>query len=454
MKASFHRFSGFRRWWFDRDIRGGIVWWLGLSLFVYMISTLIAATTVSTYSQNLTDSTKVLSIISQNSFIDSVKENSATIKKEIPYNVKQNSTAYNSYSNNFFWIFLAGTFFGIIFWILISLIIRWRWRNREISNGRFSILTNLQTKNEIFSVSIVIVSVLMIFITISILGWNVPVKNITWWQKFIENPGGPFALITGAGTLVGTYFAIKAILDMKHTITSYPQLLDRLTNLINTAPNSKDGIKILSFFILPGNWQVRSKNIKSNFKRAIMNDEKLFKIACLNPSDHLNMLIDIAKKGTKTMHDISPGKVINFQKECEDLLASYYSDNREQKFQSDPVRLRWNDMPSYYFFVSDDRAIIVTPVGLPQINEKLEPDKVEEMVMIMDGKGNLTDLKKNKLIEMIKEQFKRLDDIPDKKDPAVVDTLGFETTDRQIIEKLQMQFDLIIKSAIDKSNRV
>jgi hypothetical protein len=200
---------------------------------------------------------------------------------------------------------------------------------------------------------------------------------------------------------------------MKHTITSYSQLMESITNLIES---SNGEIRIVSYFILPGYWQVKNNSIKGAFAKALEDAKDRINIVCLEPKEHLSIVIDLAKKGTPSypVGKADGSKIIAFQEQCENILLNFHA--------FPPKRLNWNKLPYYYFYVTRERAIIVTPVGLPKINRNI----VTMLAEISDENhiNYILSTLSNSSIENGK-----------------VDTLGFETSDHNIIEMLWSKFD-------------
>jgi hypothetical protein len=236
-------------------------------------------------------------------------------------------------------------------------------------------------------------------------------------ERFFTNPGGVFTLVMGFATAIGTYLAIKSIVEMKHTITSYPQLMESITKLLANTPSKE--IRIVSYFILPGYWQVVSESKRENFVRALETARHKIKIACLEPKEHLSIVIDLAKRGTPVYPagKATAKEIIEFNKHCEDILATF----------NNPKRLRWEKLPYYFFFVTEERAIIVTPVKLPRIKREKILDKIED-----DKKDNIDHI--NYVLSTLRHN-------PSQKTDGKVDTLGFETSDQRIIETLWILFD-------------
>ena len=249
-----------------------------------------------------------------------------------------------------------------------------------------------------------------------------------------DNIGGLFIILMGVITVIGVYLAIKSIVDMKQTITSYPQLVNSLIDLIEKPTKE---IRIVSYFVLPGYWQV-GKILRKQLKDELFKKRDKIKIACINESEHLNLLIDIAIKGTnefpevteKNIEDVSK-RIMNFQTMCEKDLLSHFTKNA-------PDRRSWQELPNFYFFVTDERAIIVTPVGLPKLNDNIDRDRINLIVnqMNQNPKNNQDII--NSLKVLINDT---LNQSSNNNISAKVFSLGFETNDPFIINMLWEEFN-------------
>lgn len=283
--------------------------------------------------------------------------------------------------------------------------------------------------------------------------------------RILENPGGIFAFVTGVFTLLGTYVALQSILEMKRTITSYPQLLNRITELIVSIKDPKEEVKILCYFPLPGNWQVKSDTIKDGFENALKKKDTKIRIICLCNVDHLRFLLTIAKRKNEIKNNtISADKILDFQIRSEQLLQIFCKDTslievperlkKDVDFLENPIQLSVKNIPPYYFFVSDHRAIIVTPVGLPVIDESITMEMTLEVIKLIREYKILTIsrardereeglFKKTEILKQIENLIipKSCDSKTKNDIGAHVETLGFETSDRVIIQKLQDIFE-------------
>jgi len=273
-------------------------------------------------------------------------------------------------------------------------------------------------KKRLIIIDFIPILLLLTIIIIAIPGLFCFEYNVS--QKFLIDLGGLFTFTIGLATIIGIYLALKQVINLNYTaITSFPQLMYRLTKLLKDVINDNEEIKIVSYFVLPGYWQVKNEWLKKDFKDSLKKIGKKVQIVCLTPKEHLTILMDIAKKGTYlySPREKRGNDIINFQEESEEILKEYSVVNR----------LSINELPPYYFFITKKRAIIVTPVGLPTINEKM----VKEIKKI--------DVKSSTAAKKIDNWLDSDNTENDRK--AKINTLGFETTDQFIINMLLEKFD-------------
>ena len=250
---------------------------------------------------------------------------------------------------------------------------------------------------------------------------------------FLDSIGGVFTFLIGLFTIVGVYLALIQIREQKSIITNYPQLLENLLKFIG---ESKEEIKIVSFFILPGYWQEDDNDKRELLYHTFDQKKEKIEIITINKEEHFSILIDVAQKGVpafKKESDVTPKVITDFQNKCELLLS-----NTKERY-----KLEYAKMPHYYFFVSRKRAIIVTPFGLPDLNNEIFRDVNSDYDKILG--------KTNPYIKNYLNNHKPI--IKDKEKEAKVNTLGFETTDRKTIEILSEEFEKlkIISTKVEKS---
>lgn len=233
----------------------------------------------------------------------------------------------------------------------------------------------------------------------------------------VRDQGGMFALVTGALTLIGTYIALHSIVELRHTITSFSQMIRRITHLIEEAREADEEVCFFAYTPLPGafNMHVGSGLIKSLINRLLEKDTRI-NLVCLDKSAHERWLQGFPSHswngGDRSRVDEWQGIRDRFSKECEHIIdyvggRAYKRRkvaNEEAHQKSVPckhvVRLPWRAMPGFYFAAHRNRAIVGIPVA-------------------MHRTGNPSPLGGG----------------------VGVDTLGFETTDDRVVQMLLREFN-------------
>lgn len=244
--------------------------------------------------------------------------------------------------------------------------------------------------------------------------WDIPKSLVGFWMN---SPGGVFAVLTGIATLIATYLTLHSVFEFRHTITSFPQLVKRAAELIEEATDQKEEVRIFCYSPLPGAFNSSvGPRLTRRLRDALIRPDSRISIACLDPSSHLHWIrhfppYAVSSDGDAAKH--ASNRNDRFAKECECILQviggqAYQHDLADDsppimkttRGSSTPIRLKWSEMPGYYFFASPKRAIVVVPVKMPRIGN---PSPA--------GLG------------------------------VGVDTLGFETTDDRVIHMLVTEFD-------------
>lgn len=385
----------------DRVLSKGALWWFTLALWSFIVAGIVNV-----------EIDKSLNPPQQMQ----VQGNVDASQQAVTSQTQTETSCYltNTISLRVFYFALT---FALFIGLLVGLCYKRKHPNRKACDGALDVYLSLPTKHDFASATILAVligtlCVLTLLITIDKINW------LRWGKLILINPGGLFALITGAGTLIGTYIAIQSILEMKHTITTFSQLIERLTSLITDPDKDPDeGVCFLAFTPIPGAFNVNDKLVR-RLKQALLDRNLKIRIACLNESDHDKWLSQFIGLKTQEKGEITKEICSTYKQECDDILASisgdiyYLDDNTTPKEKStlckhSPIRLLESELPGYYFFVSSARAIVVTPIQMPRIGNP-DPDS---------GKSGSIN----------------------------VETLGFETTDRSIVRMLQNEFSRYAK---------
>jgi len=260
------------------------------------------------------------------------------------------------------------------------------------------------------------------------IGFGNFVRSRWHFDFFANNTGGIFTILIGLATMLGIYIAYMQIKEQKSIITTYSQLMDNLTELLNDKNSGE--IRIVSHFILPGFWQVADTTKRNNFYSAFKTHTEKIKITCITREEHLSILIDMANRGIPPafIKPMTKKEIISFQKQCEGLLDQINDENKK--------RLSYLEMPHYFFFVSNKRAIIITPIGLPNPNKR-----ISDFIKKDENNDNYNVIIEDK--DTDKNIDKYLSPAQVRSEEAKVHTLGFATADHNIIEMLKTLYNQI-----------
>jgi len=262
-------------------------------------------------------------------------------------------------------------------------------------------------------------------------------QEITSNVHILVNPGGIFAILIGLVTVFGLYITIRQVMEMKHTIFSYHQLIEELIELID---EENDNVKILSYFILPGYWQI-SENARERYKETIKKKQGKIKIICLNTNDSLLVSITMAKNMPENLLEKQLEDIFRYQNICENILTDILEKSKRT------LRLTNKKLPHYYFFVGTKKAIVVSPIGLPKTTLPYD-----QFSTVFNGYNTNVLRKKhdleNELIwkderEKFAKDIKPILSSNGKEPFKQVRTLGFSTNDKEIIDYLSHEFNEI-----------
>lgn len=129
----------------------------------------------------------------------------------------------------------------------------------------------------------------------------------------LENPGGVFAVIMGVATLFGTFLAYKSIRESQGIIKSYSQFYEQLELFLNEIESGSNGIMYISCrYILPGWLQVTNKQQKDRvyelFQKVLINKIGDVRVVTTSRESHLNDLTEIACYNVPAMKQMSSEK--------------------------------------------------------------------------------------------------------------------------------------------------
>jgi hypothetical protein len=208
-------------------------------------------------------------------------------------------------------------------------------------------------------------------------------------QHFLNqhDPGGIFAAFMGIVTIVGFAFTLHDLREMRRRITTFPDLIERLTAMLQKAKGD-EVVRFLAYTPALGYIALDDKEF-NNFYRALHSlDSKNrppIAMTCLSPKDlkdwHNLFIGRMTRRkrfedtpvggGGSTRKPEKAGVVdpdlASAATRMSEHIVRYVADEIATSSDKEPrvKRLPFEFLPGYYFFVSSDRAIVAAPLQLP-----------------------------------------------------------------------------------------
>jgi len=202
-------------------------------------------------------------------------------------------------------------------------------------------------------------------------------------KAFRHNPGGVFTLLMGVATLAGLYLTIHGISEFRKTITTFPDLIKRLCELIEST-SEDDYVRYLCYTPLTGEWGVPDY-LWRRFYALVKGMRYRISVVTLDAPDLVQWYHLFVGRRT-VVGEITGKKAQSSITNAEAVLEDLRREARERGDQKiRPARLRMDQMPGFYFFSNRERAIVVSPVFLPLpagTSEKTQIQKLESVQMV------------------------------------------------------------------------
>ena len=205
-----------------------------------------------------------------------------------------------------------------------------------------------------------------------------------------HDPGGIFAAFMGFVTIVGFAFTLHDLREMRRRITTFPDLIDRLSAMLNKV-DGDEVVRVLAYTPALGYIALEDSEFKSFYATLVRkkksNGEPCAEIICLNKRDlkdwHALFIgrrtrrkrferDDAPAGGSSLPQDRVEAGIVSRKltdaatKKSENIIRDFVVEDDDSEEQQERVkRLPFEFLPGYYFFLSADRAIIVAPLQLP-----------------------------------------------------------------------------------------
>lgn len=277
------------------------------------------------------------------------------------------------------WIFL----FGAIFGFALNAIVRQGWREfldpfARVQRGRSFYISLLMT---------------LIVITAAgawsnYFGKTVEGADVGEFLNLVNNSsGGLFAMITGGATIFALALTVRGLWEIKRTIISFSDLIDRLCLMLNKA-SFIDPVHMVCYTPALGCLALPKRDFERFYQSLVTPDgeEPHARIICLGAKElnewHRLFIGRRTVRGKVDLRMVEEAderakRMINYLSKGEDPVVSHRQDIGVKY-------LPFQFMPGFYFFFTSTRAIIVAPFFLqyPEGAPKPINEDVSQVEMI------------------------------------------------------------------------
>jgi len=308
-------------------------------------------------------------------------------------------------------MFLVGCFAGIAYQAVRSRGVR------ELTNHLWIPLAD----PGFYLLVIVVLAAATFFWALSVHVAPPPGSEVGFLHSMRHDPGGVFAVFMGLLTVIGFALTLQGLWEIRRTITSFSDLIFRLNKMLNAAKEGET-VRMLCYTPSLGYIALDEREF-SRFAAAVTgmhpNDTPRAEMICLGRhelGEWHELFIGRQTRRKRIEKEDSSQTELHVPKRLGEVTSAVAAaaTSRGEKIvtklttgMNDPTdavkRLPPEFMPGYYFFFSNDRAILAAPLYLPF------------------AKGTP------------KEIQKRL--------PPVADMIGFETNDKGMINDLRQLYN-------------
>jgi hypothetical protein len=193
------------------------------------------------------------------------------------------------------------------------------------------------------------------------------------FKELIRNPGGLFAIISGVATFIGVYITLQSIHELRQTISSFPELVDRVCDLIDstrvTTP-SGDFIRFMAFTPFIGSLSLPERETNKLRSKLVAESAKV-EIICLDKED------------LHAFHQLFLGRITDRGKISQEIINSVCRDTETildtWNGAKQPKRKSQDRLPGYYLFANSRRAILAMPFFMPLPSDSLNQAAIQDL---------------------------------------------------------------------------
>jgi len=212
-------------------------------------------------------------------------------------------------------------------------------------------------------------------------------------SDFINSSGAWLGALGLVFSLSGLYFSIIAMRDLRHIINTYDDFAIRLTRLIKNICDDNDRtnfVRIMAYNPFRGALGLRSRRYEELRDLMLSADAKI-EIICLDENELSNWFDGFVGKRIREGRRVDQETVNRAKAEVEELI--YHINNpalrSKRAFATLHPVLRGsiNELPKFYAYFTNDRAIIVNPLFNPieGLSGNEQPEELRNQVVELIG---------------------------------------------------------------------
>ena len=197
--------------------------------------------------------------------------------------------------------------------------------------------------------------------------------------EFIDNPGGLFAIVTGLVSITALLLTLFTLIDIRSSISSFPNFIDRVEKLIDETPED-DYLDVCLHTPATGCLALPT-DIWNRVSAKLEKKKKNFALVCLSDEEMLiwfrKFFLDIAgneKREKEMKRRILEGMAVSQRIKATATTQDITPFKASRPDGTVPVHrlmgIAWNKHPGVYFVANRHRAIVVIPFYMPSRYQK------------------------------------------------------------------------------------
>ena len=239
--------------------------------------------------------------------------------------------------------------------------------------------------------------------------------NLSLFTYILENPGGLFAFITGSLSVFALFLTLRAVLEIRNSITSFSDFVVRVEKLLDETDPS-DHVEFCfhtpatGCLALPSYlWRKvydKLNTMKSKYSLVCLRDAEMtdwFNVFLLEIGGDPKRLSEMK---ARILEGIEASSALKFRAKGHEPIR--IGNTNESEIIPGLTGTTWSGIPGTYMVVNKDHAILATPFFLPRYRQKAPLGVF------------------NQRVEMI----------------------GFESRDKNIVDAVKIEIDRIRKHAL------